>query len=223
MDKQLILSLADRFAWPAAAISIALGLGLPLIFVCQKEIRDFIKRITSISPRTGIKAVPQPPQVLSTNPAGPALASADFSRQVAANVDPYVLDQRINAICAEFDSRGIAPGQREEHLIQLLAGALTRQAWERIYLLIFGAQIRLLQKLNESPGGLAEAEVRAIYQTGVTQQPELYQAVPFESWMAFVETTGLVSRNADKYVITPYGRGFLKYIVAQGLPFERFG
>jgi len=142
---------------------------------------------------------------------------------VAANVDLYVLDQRINGICAEFDSRGIGPGQREDLLIELLAGALTREAWERIYLLIFGSQIRLLQNLNQSPGGLAEPDAREMYRSGATQQPELYQAVPFESWMTFLETTGLVSRNGDRYIITPYGRGFLKYLVARGLTFERFG
>lgn len=142
---------------------------------------------------------------------------------MAANVDPYVLDQRINGICAEFDSRGIEPGQREELLIELLAGALTRESWERIYLLIFGSQVRLLLSLNQSPGGLPERDVRAIYQAPVTQQHELYQQVPFESWIAFVETTGLVSRNGENYVLTPYGRGFLKYLVAQGLTFERFG
>ena len=223
MDRQIILSLADKLGWPIAVVLIALGLGLTLIVVCRKELRDLVRRTTSISPRRGIKAVPQPPQVLSTSPALPALASADLSRQVAANVDLYVLDQRINGICAEFDSRGIGPGQREDLLIELLAGALTREAWGRIYLLIFGSQMRLLQSLNQSPGGLTEGEVRPIYQTGATQQPELYNAVTFESWMTFVESSALVSRNGDRYVITPYGRGFLKYIVAQGLPFERFG
>lgn len=223
MDRQFILNLVGKLGWPAAVVLIALGLGLTVIFVCRRELRDLVKRIISISPRSGIKAVPQPPQVSYTSPALPALASVDLSRQVAANVDPYVLDQRVNVICAEFDSRGIGPGQREDLLIELLAGALTREAWGRIYLLIFGSQIQLLQSLNQSPGGLAKAEVRAIYQTGMTQQPQLYSAVTFESWMTFVESSALVSRNGDLYVMTPYGRGFLKYIVAQGLPFERFG
>jgi hypothetical protein len=223
MDKQFILSLADKLGWPIAAVLIALGLGFPLIVICRRELRDFIRRTISISPRSGIKAAPQPTQVMSTNATSPALASADLSRQVAANVDPYVLDQRINGICAEFDSRGIGPGQREELLLELLAGALTRETWERVYLLIFGSQIRLLQSLNQAPTGLPEHDARAIYQTAVTQQAELYQEVPFESWTAFVETAGLVSRNGDNYVLTPYGRGFLKYLVAQGLTFERLG
>jgi hypothetical protein len=224
MDKQFILNLADKLGWPIAAVLIALGLGLTLIVVCRKEFRDLVKRTISISPRSGIKAAaPQPSQVISTNPAAPALASIDLSRQVAANVDPYVLDQRINGICAEFDSRGIGPGQREETLIELLAGALTRETWERTYLLIFGSQIQLLRSMNQSPGGLPEREVRAIYETAVTQQPETYSGVPFESWIGFIETTTLVSRNDENYVLTPYGRGFLKYLIAQGLPFERFG
>jgi hypothetical protein len=151
------------------------------------------------------------------------MASVDMSRQLAANVDPYVLDQRINVICAEFDSRGIGPGQREELLIQLLAGALTREGWERIYLLIFGSQMRLLQILNQTPGGLPEHDIRSVYEAGASDHRDLYKAITFESWMSFVETTGLISRGGEKLLITPYGRGFLKYLVGQGLPFERFG
>jgi hypothetical protein len=223
MDKQFIVNLADKLAWPIAAVLIALGLGLPLIVFCRYELRNLVGRIISISPKGGIKAAPQPPQVIPTNPAGSALASVDLSRQVASDVDPFVLDQRINGICAEFDSRGIVAGQREDLLIELLAGALTRETWERVYLLIFGSQIRLLQSLNQSLGGLPEAEARAIYETAMTQLPELYKETPFESWIAFVETTTLVSRNVENYVLTPYGRGFLKYLVAQGLSFERMG
>lgn len=223
MDRQFILSLTEKIGWPFAAVLMALGLGLPLIVVCRKEVRDLVKRIISISPKSGITVTPQPTQVLPTNPAGPALASADLSRRVAANVDPYVLDQRINGICAEFDSHEIKPGQREELLIELLAGALTREAWERIYLLIFGSQIRLLQNLNQLPDGLAESEARKMHQSAATQQPELYQRVSFDSWISFVESTGLVSQHGEKYVITPYGRGFLKYLISQGLSFERYG
>jgi hypothetical protein len=82
---------------------MAIVLGVPFIFVCRDEIRDLIRRITSISPKTGIKVAPRPPQeVPSTSVAGPAITSVDLSRQLAANVDPYVLDQRINGICAEL-------------------------------------------------------------------------------------------------------------------------
>jgi hypothetical protein len=161
--------------------------------------------------------------MLANPTAAPSLSSPDFARQVAANVDPYVLDQRINAICAEFDSHGIKPGQREDALIQLLAGALTREAWERIYLFIFGAQLRLLNRLNETPGGLTGTDIQQIYSAAAAQYPEMYQPLTFESWMAFVEQTGLVTRNDDRYLIAPYGKGFLKYLVAQGLTSERAG
>src|SRR5260370_25811531 len=148
MDKDFILKLSEHFSFAMALVVLGIVLGPILIFTCKKEIRALIDRIISISPTSGITASPPPaPQPVPTNPtAAPSLSSPDFGRQVAANVDPYVLDQHINAISAEFDSHGIKPGQREDALIQLLAGALTRESWERISLFIYGAQLRLLQK-----------------------------------------------------------------------------
>jgi len=217
---QFVLNLANELKWPVGIVIVA----IVAIVISRHEVRDFIKRTYWISTK-GVKATRQNPQIVSSNTgSGPALASPDFTRQLSATVDLYVLDQRVNAICAEFDSRGIGPGAREEHLIPLLAGALIRESWERIYLWIFGTQMRLLQKLNESPQGLTEEEVRDIYQTGASQYPEVYRAYPFENWLAFMETTTTLTTNeTGQYLITPYGRGFLKYLVAQGLSFDRPG
>jgi hypothetical protein len=216
---QFVLDLANELKWPLVIVIVV----VVAIVISRVEVRDFIKRTYWISP-TGVKATRQNPQIVSSNTgSGPAIASPDFTRQLSATVDPYVLDQRANTIYAEFDSRGIGPGQREEHLIPLLAAALIRESWERTYLWIFGTQIRLLQKLNESAQGLTEGEVRGIYQTGTSQYPEVYRAYPFENWIAFMETATLTMKYIGRYLITPYGRGFLKYLVAQGLSFERPG
>lgn len=215
---QFVLSLAGK--WPLVIGVVA----IVAIIVCREEVRDFIKRIYRISPTGGVTAARQNPQIVASNTgSGAAGASPDFVRQISATVDPYVLDQRANAIYAEFDSRGIGPGNREEHLIPLLAAALTRESWERIYLWIFGSQIRLLLKLNESPQGMTEAEVRGIYQTGVDQNPETYHAYPFENWIFFMEATTLTRKEDDRHLITPYGRSFLKYLVGQGLTFDKYG
>lgn len=210
---QFVLDLANELKWPLVIVVA--------IVISRHEVRDFIKRMYWISPK-GVKATRQNPQIVSSSTgSGPTLASPDFTRQLSATVDPYVLDQRVNTICAEFDSRGIGPGDREDHLIPLLAAALIRESWERTYLWIFGTQIRLLQKLNESPQGLTEEEVRDIYKTGASQYPEIYRAFPFENWIAFMEATTLTTKEIGRYLITPYGRGFLKYLVAQGLSFDR--
>ena len=215
---QFVLDLANELKWPVVVVMVA----IVAIVICRAEVRDFIKRMYSIS-ATGVKATRQNPQIVSSNTgSGPALASPDFTRQLSATVDPYVLDQRVNTIYAEFDSRGIGPGHREEHLIPLLAAALIRESWERTYLWIFGTQMRLLQKLNESPQGLTEEEVRDIYQTGTSQYPEVYRAYPFENWIAFMDAAPLTTKEIGRYLITPYGRGFL-YVVAQGLSFDRPG
>jgi hypothetical protein len=150
---KFVLDLANELRWPVVVVIIA----IVAIVICRAEVRDFIKRMYSISPTGGVKATRQNPQIVTSNTgSGPALTSPDFRHQLSATVDPYVLDQRVNTIYAEFDSRGIGPGHREEHLIPLLAAALIRESWERTYLWIFGTQMRVLQKLNESLQGLTE-------------------------------------------------------------------
>jgi hypothetical protein len=220
-----ILKAADRladklFTWPG----VALVLGVIGIVVFREELRGLIRRVTSFSvSKAGLNATSPQPQALPQNPSISAIGSSDFARRAAADVEPLVLDQRITGICAEFDSQGIATGNREEAFLQLLAAALTREGWARIYLFILGAQIQLLQRLNESPVGLSEADIRHFYESGVAREQEYYRAVPLEVWIGFLETTTLVNQYEGKYVITPYGRGFLKYIVAQRLPFDRPG
>lgn len=214
---QFILGLAKELKWPVAIVI----LGVIALVIARDEVRDFIKRMYWISP-TGVKAARQNPQIASTNTgSGPVLASPDFTQQLSATVDPYVLSQRVNTIYAEFDSRGIRPGEREEHLVSLLAAALIREAWERTYLWIFGTQMRLLQKLNETPQGLREEEDRGIYQIGASQYPEVFKAYSFENWIAFMQAAALTMKDVGPYLITPNGRGFLKYVVAQGLSFDR--
>jgi predicted transcriptional regulator len=45
------------------------------------------------------------------------------------------------------------------------------------------------------------------------QNPELYKIITFEKWIAFLVSSGLTVETSDGYQTTPYGRGFLKYVV----------
>lgn len=216
---QFILELARVLKWPLVIVIVT----IVAIVLCRDEVRDFIRRMYLISPTGGVKATRQTPQIVSSNTGSQAGASMDFMRQLSAIVDPYVLDQRVNTIYAEFDSRGINAGSREEYLVPLLAGALIRESWVRIYSWIFGSQMRLLQKLNELQQGLTEEEARGIYQIGANQYHEFYRAYTFENWTDFLEVSTLTTKENGRYLITPYGSGFLKYLVAQRLTFDRPG
>jgi hypothetical protein len=217
---QFALDLANELKWPVVIAIVA----IVAIAICRNEVRDFIRRTYWISP-TAVKATRQNPQIASSSTHSvPAISSPDFGVQLSATVDPYVLAQRVNTIYADFDSRGIRPGEREEPLIQLLAAALTREFWERVYLLIFGSQIRLLQKLNESPQGIAGEEIRDIYQTAASQYHDFYRNFTFENWINFTDASSLTTKESDgRHFITHSGRGFLKYLVAQGLSPDRPG
>ena len=47
--------------------------------------------------------------------------------------------------------------------------------------------------------------------------PDAYRSYTFEQWITFLVGSGLATVGQDNYVLTPYGRGLLRYIVDRQL------
>ena len=89
---------------------------------------------------------------------------------------------------------------------------------ERHYIAMFGSQIALLKRLNEvGPIGLSIDMAQLIYNEAARNYPDIYKSYSFEQWLNFLLHTGLVMRQENKLTITPYGNGFLQYIVLRQL------
>ena len=84
---------------------------------------------------------------------------------------------------------------------------------ERIYHLIYGSQIRLLQKLNYSSE--STENVKYFYDNAVKYFPETYKNYPYETYLDFLVRQGLIIYEEDNnYItITEIGRDFLRYLI----------
>ena len=79
--------------------------------------------------------------------------------------------------------------------------------------------------MEQMIGGGASVELaQKIYDEAKSAFPEIYRNITFEQWITQPVMqpserlpSGLCTVGDAKYVLTPYGRGFLKYIVDRQL------
>jgi hypothetical protein len=66
--------------------------------------------------------------------------------------------------------------------------------------------------------GVPQDVARQTYEAAKSTYPEVYRHFPFEHWIGFLQNGGLITvAPSGNYVLTPYGRGFLKYILDRRL------
>jgi hypothetical protein len=215
-NQEFTVQLVEKGGYPAVILVVS----VISIWIFREALRDLIKRIYSIGTK-GVRAKPSENQQLAVTVEQNSGASVELTNELSSQVDPSLLDLRANSIYAELESRGVRPEDRDTTLVRLLSASLIREHWERTYALIFGSQIRLLQSINETFGGLEEEEADAAYHVAAEQYPEVYAQFPFENWIRFIEGSSLVTREDGRLLITPLGKGFLKHLIAQSLTFNR--
>ena len=103
--------------------------------------------------------------------------------------------------------------QKFERILKYSQLLIIVKSAERIYHLIYGSQIRLLQKLNYS--NEKTDSVKYFYDNAVKYFPEIYKNYSYESYLDFLVNQGLVTLNneTDYISITETGRDFLRYLV----------
>jgi hypothetical protein len=111
-------------------------------------------------------------------------------------------------------------------LIRGLASERLSRLHEMHYRLITGSQLNLLLQLNTGlPFKLSDA--RGIYDNAKTNHPVLYTNFSFEDWINWPKNVGLIQfaemRPTALVTITPAGRDFLLYLVANGLTGDKPG
>jgi hypothetical protein len=203
----IVFDLLARLAWPLTTILLA--------FAFRKSIVTFLDNIIELKLGAArIKARrPQPPGT-----GGPPDAP-ETPRIAAASNDPF-LQPVITHLRNSPDLAGLPAEQQVEKL--LVNAAQWSVAWyfERIYQLIYGSQIRALQALNSASPSVLEF-IRVDYDIAAAVNKQLYDRYPFESWLQFITSWGLVASDATTAGITPLGRQFLQYVAAQGLTLDK--
>ncbi|MBI5711259.1 MAG: hypothetical protein HZC42_13305 [Candidatus Eisenbacteria bacterium] len=123
-----------------------------------------------------------------------------------------------NAIRESLEARGLSTeADRVRALVDDVAVWSLSARCERIYGLIFGSQIDALQLLN-SPNLVSAEIIRPYYNTAAASAPALYAAYPFEQWLAFLSSWGLVEMQGQGLRTSEFGRLFLHYLIEQGMP-----
>jgi hypothetical protein len=204
-------------AWPA--------LLLWLVWYLRDEVKRVATRITELG-LTGAKFAPPPPEQVPSRPqegvfptsSGSQLApGGDRVQQFIAGVRGYLSDEQVEPavqkVRAELISTfGANPSDQVEGLLYVVASLNIQITHERNYNAIYGSQLRLMEQMIPAVGVSADAAHKA-FEEAKAAWPDAYRVFTFEQWIGFLTTTGLVSTEGANYVLTPYGRGFLKYIV----------
>jgi hypothetical protein len=115
------------------------------------------------------------------------------------------------------------PQQAVRVLIALTASASIGDEFERLYNIVWGSQLRILQALNSAPQSTPVELLRPIYDEAAAVYPAMYRDYAFEAYIAFMLTTEIIAVNEGKASITLKGRTFLTYLVHDGKSLDRTG
>ena len=143
------------------------------------------------------------------------------SSTAVASAAPDSLQARFETgVRAEMEKAN--PPDQVADLVRMVASIRIAWVFEAINNVVLGSQIQLLQSLNSGPVPIAKA--REFYDLAASAFPVYYQTYPFEGWLNWlVATAHLADQLADTLMITEEGREFLRYLIARGYTFTRFG
>lgn len=193
-------------AWPA----VALILCLVAIFTFKKPLERLIDRTQKVG-KSGLETS----QAIQTDSEQHTVSKAE---QLLKEFDNALLAKREAEIQQWLEQAQLPTGgDRERVLLRYLAGLSIVTTFEKIYSLIWGSQIGVLQFLNSAGQVGVEPEfLRPWFEQAAAREPETYAGDTLERWLGFLESNLLIAKAGPNVVITLEGREFLKYLIHQG-------
>lgn len=186
-----------------------------------EPIERLIDRVTKIGPRGATLS----PQQVSGQVRRAKASKPESSSQLPAPIDnDPILGDLIQQFLTQLQKRvGDDPIKREQVLLSALAREQVNKWHERAYNFIFGSQIRALRLLNNSGWKVDVARLKAIFEDGKEQYPQIYGEAQFEEWMKFLLSWRFVTQDDTTICLTPIGHDFLGYLTDAGLSEDRAG
>jgi hypothetical protein len=203
----------ELIVWPA----IVLILGLVCIFAFKKSLERLIDRTQKVG-KGGLEAAAAIQAAEGQQPASKA-------EEVLKEFDNELVVKREEEIQQWLQGFRLKTTEdRERVLIRHLAVLSWVKVFEKVYSLIWGSQLGVLQFLNSvGPGGADTGVVRPWFDQAAAREPNLYAGDTPERWLGFLENQGLIQKAGPNVAITLEGREFLKYIIHQGYPLYKAG
>lgn len=110
--------------------------------------------------------------------------------------------------------------QREKILLSYSQLLNVVVSFNRIYYLIFGSQIRILQRLNCSVFESKDS-LKPFYEFAKAAFPRVYAEYPYENYLAYMKNAKLIDEQGKQIIITPIGKDFLKFLIDSNLSYEK--
>ena len=200
----------EHFAWPLAAVVIAFA----VLIGYRKSLSRMLQ---SIRPHKVLGAEFDPVSQLEIEEAqiNARLAPTNSAQDDAETTDP-VLVPIIRSVREDLDNRSNDPAEREKLLIHAVAVWQVNHENARIARYIFGSQLNILLHLNSRPDGETLENIRTFYDTAAQNFPATFRTYSFESYLAFLERSQLLSRQDQRVFITPKAKALFHYMIATG-------
>jgi hypothetical protein len=157
------------------------------------------------------RAVENAPGDLTTAPEPLPEELAQFANLVVEETEQFLLTNPTILALKE--------PTRVRALARIAATSFVFARCERVEVDIWNSQLALLETLNVlAPASLAVADVRAkFYEPAAANATARYGLHPFEAWLEFLRSHGLVTDTADgRLAISVFGREYLVYRAKSG-------
>jgi hypothetical protein len=203
------------------------------VWYFRDELKNTLKRITGIG-FNELKFGPPPEQQIPSSPSTvaaqelPSPSSKPGALAPKPNLDTFIeriksfisgdqLDPVLQRLRADLvPTAGPDTSDQIEILMYLVASLTVQVSHERNYTAILGSQLNLLAQASPA-GGITTAMANALYEQAKAVYPQVYTTFRFDQWIGFLINAGLLAQIGEAYVLTNFGRGFLKYIVDRQL------
>lgn len=212
----LVLNFLSAISWPIVCLIIA--------SFFKKPISIFLKRVKKISYGDAVFESGRKKQKDDKSEIDLATKGDDFSSidQTISKFSDVGQKYALEIVEAETKISEIVDSQlKYERLLKYSQLLLMIKFFERTYRLIYGSQIRLLHKLNYSPE--KSQDVKYLYDNAANYFPETYKDYPYEDYLKFLVTEGLITKDENEGIlsITDVGKDFLRYLVESNSSLEK--
>jgi len=197
------MRLLDVLKWPV----VFLALALVVILLFRAQLAAFFSRVTSIG-KEGLKIGPATGQQSQPD-------RTKQAQELMRALDSSALLEQERLIKVDLEKRGLEhTGETIDVLVRHLAGYQLAVAFEEVYRLIFGSQIYILKRANETRI-LTRASVEEHFSHTQTLFPT-FAEWDVDQYMSFLLNRGLLQRTSTDYLITTLGMEFLGWMVRMG-------
>ena len=211
-------------AWP--------GLVLFVLLRHQKQILALVARIREFP---GTKFDPPPPQLAEINittvpsavaqPGEAPHAQLTRAAWLARLETPTILGAERNLMASpELD--GATDTEKVQVLSRAAATLVVIASFERTDSGIWASQLRLLEYLNGRAAGATKDDLKLrFYDVAVAEFPNWFEGYPFDAYLDFLLSPGLITNPAgtETILITDAGLEYLRWRINYRRPVKAFG